>query len=64
MPAEANGGWLAQQRGGLGKDKAILSKLGDENLRRARSVPESLKSRQIVNLYGHLELLSKVLLNF
>ena len=64
MLAEANGDWLAQQRGGFGKDKAILSKLVDETLKRARSVAGSLKPRRIGKLYRHLQLLSKVLLNF
>lgn len=50
----ANGGWLAQQRGGSGKEKAILGKIGDGNLKRARSAPESLKSSQMGNPYRHL----------
>jgi len=54
MLAEASRGWLAEQKGGFGKDKAIPSKLVDEALKRTRIVPESLKSRQIVELYRHL----------
>lgn len=47
-------GWLSRE-GALGRTKPSLAlEIGDGDLKKARSVPESLKSREIVNPYRHL----------